>query len=406
MARAIRRLSAVAIKNAKPGLHPDGGNLYLQVSESGAKSWLFRYGINGRERWMGIGPLITVSLAEAREEATQCRALRLKGVDPIEARKANRGQQLLDAAKAVTFRKCAEGFQAAHGAAWRSKRHGAQWDQTMADYVFPTLGGLPVSSVDTSLVMKALEPIWATMPETASRIRGRIERVLDWAKARGLRTGENPARWRGHLDHLLSARNKIARVVHLPALAYAEVPAFLTELRARDGVAARALEFTILTACRTSEVLKARWSEIEGSVWTIPGERMKAGREHRVPLSNRAREILERLPRDGDFVFVGVQHGRALNVAAMLRALKRMGREDLTVHGFRSSFRDWAAETTSYPNHVVEMALAHTVGDKVEAAYRRGDLFEKRRRLMDAWSRFCTEAGDIGKVVPIGKAMK
>ena len=406
MARAIRRLSAVAIKNAKPGLHPDGGNLYLQVSESGAKSWLFRYGAGGRERWMGLGSLITVSLAEAREEALQCRSLRLKGVDPIEARRAARGQQTLDAAKAITFRKCAESYQAAHGTGWRSKRHAAQWDQSMADYAFPVFGDLPVAAIDIGLVMKALEPIWAEMPETASRVRGRIERVLDWAKARGYRVGENPARWRGHLDHLLPARNKVARAVHLPALAYPEVPSFLTQLRDQDGIAARALEFAILTACRTSEVLNARWPEFDGSVWTIPAERTKAGREHRVPLSNRALEILDRLPRDGDLVFVGA-HGRALNVAAMLRALRRMGRQDLTVHGFRSSFRDWAAETTNYPNHVVEMALAHAVGDKVEAAYRRGDLFEKRRHLMDAWARFCSSGpAGSGEVIPIGKAVK
>jgi integrase len=406
MVRKTRRLSAVAVRNAKPGLHPDGGNLYLQVADSGAKSWLFRFGRGGRERWMGLGPLITVSLAEAREKALECRKVLLAGDDPIEARKAARGQQMLDAAKTVTFRKCAEGFQSAHGAGWRSKRHSAQWDQTLAAYVFPVFGGLPVSAIDTSLVMKALEPIWTTMPETASRVRGRIERILDWAKVRGHRQGENPARWRGHLDHLLPARSKVARVNHLAALAYSEVPSFLTELRARDGIAARALEFTILTAARTSEVLGARWSEFDGNIWVVPGERMKAGREHRVPLSNRAIEILERLPRDGEFVFIGAQRGSALNVAAMLRALKRMGREDLTVHGFRSSFRDWAAETTSYPNHVVEMALAHAIGDAVEAAYRRGDLFEKRRRLMDAWGQFCATARDSAKVLPIGTSKK
>ena len=348
MARAIRRLSAVAIRNAKPGLHPDGGNLYLQVSESGAKSWLFRYGAGGRERWMGLGSLITVSLAEAREEALQCRSLRLKGVDPIEARRAARGQQTLDAAKAITFRKCAESYQAAHGTGWRSKRHAAQWDQSMADYVFPVFGDLPVAAIDIGLVMKALEPIWAEKPETASRVRGRIETGARLGEGARLPRGENPARWRGHLDKLLPrAKQGRARSRTMPALALPRGAGVHDRSCAQqEGIAARALEFTILTAAAP-----ARCSALAGLRST--GERLDdPGRAH----EGRARSTACRcrigrsgsssaLPRDGDLVFaVRTRRRRSATWRPCCGLLRRMGRDDLTVHGFRSTFRDWAAE--------------------------------------------------------------
>src|SRR5262245_21009799 len=389
MTRTRDNLSALAIRRLMtPGYHADGGNLYFRVSPGGARGWIFRFAMHGRTRDMGLGSFPDVSLAKARELAAECRGMMRDGIDPIEARRERRAADRIASAKTMTFDDCARAYIVAHEAGWRNADHRRQWAHTLAAHVSPVFGRLPVRAVDTGLVMKAIEPLWTTKPETASRVRGRIERRLDWAKVRGFRTGENPARWRGHLDHLLPARSKVARVKHLPALAYSDVPSFLAELRGRDGYAARALEFTVLTAARSSETLGARWSEIEGNVWTVPGERMKAGREHRVPLSRRALEILKHLPRDGDFVFPGAQQGRPLNVAAMLRALKRMGRADLTTHGFRSSFMDWAHEQTAFPKVVIDMALGHAVGDKVEAAYRRGDLFDKRRRLMDAWAQF------------------
>jgi integrase len=276
---------------------------------------------------------------------------------------------------------------------WKNAKHRAQWKSTLATYAYPVFGGLSVSTVDTALVLKTIEPIWGTKPETASRLRGRIEAVLDWARARGFRHGENPARWRGHLDKLLPARRKIARVKHHAALPFAEIPAFMNELRARVGVSARALEFAILTTTRTSETRNARWSEIDtaSKIWTIPAERMKAGREHRVPLNERAVAILRAMPRESDgdgFVFIGARSDRPISNMAMLELMRGL-RPGYVPHGFRSTFRDWAAETTNYQNHIVEMALAHVVGDKVEAAYRRGDLFEKRRRLMSDWARYC-----------------
>jgi integrase len=410
MLRPTRRLSAVAVRNAKPGLHPDGGNLYLQVADSGAKSWLFRFGRGGRERWMGLGALHTISLAEAREDATRCRALLRDGIDPIEAKRARRAQNALAQQSGVTFADCAARLISSHESGWRNAKHRTQWIQTLSTYAYPTLGSLPVAAIDTPLVLRVLEPIWSTKPETASRLRGRIEAVIDWAKARGIRDGENPARWKGHLDHLLPAKSKVRKVKHFAALPYVDVGKFLSQLREREGISARALEFMILTAARTGEVTGARWSEIDlaAKVWTVPANRTKAEREHRVPLSPPAIAVLEAVrPRkaaDDDLVFPGA-HGRPLVDTAMRALHRRMGYR-ITSHGFRSSFRDWAAERTSYPNHVVEMALAHAIGDAVEAAYRRGDLFEKRRRLMDEWGRFCATAKVGNKVVPIGKAVK
>jgi integrase len=395
MARTIGKLTALAVDKAKRrGYYGDGGGLFLQVSASGSKSWVFRFKEAGKLREMGLGAIHTIGLAEARDKARECRRLRLDGIDPIEARKVARSQARLAAATATTFKDCAERYIASHGAGWRSPMHAAQWPGTLGRYVYPVFGSLPVQAVDVGLVLKALEPIWTEKPETAGRVRGRIESVLDWATARGYRQGENPARWRGHLENLLPGKSKLRRVKHHAALPYGEIGDFIAQLKQQEGVATRALEFTILTAARTGEVIGASWPEINSAerLWIVPAGRMKSGKEHRVPLSDATLAILEHMQaiRQGDFVFPGGKARRPISNMAMMMTLRRMGRGDLTVHGFRSSFRDWAAERTDFPNEVAEMALAHAVSGKVEAAYRRGDLFEKRRQLMDAWSRFCT----------------
>ena len=390
--RAINKLTPKKVKDeTKPGLYADGLGLYLQVSAFGTKSWLFRFMQDGRARKMGLGPVHTVTLAMAREKATEARRKLLDGKDPIEDRNAGKNALRLSAARVVTFKACAEQYIAAHRVSWKNPKHAEQWPSTLNAYVYPVFGNIAVADVDVALVMKAIEPIWSEKPETANRVRGRVETVLDWAKARGYRDGENPARWRGHLDKLLPSRAKVAKVRHHPALPYVEVADFMAELRTLEGVSPRALEFAILTATRTSETIGARWSEIDldARMWIIPGERMKAGNEHRVPLSDRAIEVLRALPREGEFVFVGDRAGRPLSNMALLMTLRRMKRADLTVHGFRSTFRDWAAEQTAYPNELVEMALAHTVSDKTEAAYRRGDMLEKRHRLMRDWADYC-----------------
>lgn len=404
--RAIHTLSAVAVtKQKKPGYHGDGGGLYLQVSPAGTKSWIFRFKRHGRSREMGLGSLDALSLAEARDKAAECRRQVLDGLDPIEARNSMRTQNRLEAAKAMTFEECAKAYIGAHRESWKNAKHASQWENTLASYVHPVFGSLPIQSVDTALVMKALEPIWKTKTETATRLRGRVESILDWAKVRGVRSGENPARWKGHLDNLLPARSKVQAVEHHPALPYAEAGAFMHALRDEVGTAARALEFLILTAARTGEVIGATWAEIdlEQKIWTVPPERMKSKREHRVPLSPAAMKVLTAMhaARRSDYVFPGMKPDKPLSNMAMLKLLQRMKRGDLTAHGFRSTFRDWAAERTSYPGEVAEAALAHVVGDKVEAAYRRGDLFEKRRRLMVEWARYCSTVAPSAAVVPI-----
>jgi integrase len=407
VAKQTERLSDLAVRRAsKPGFYADGRQLYLQVSPTGTKSWLFRFARHGRERWMGLGPYPDVPLAEARQKAFDARRLLRDGVDPIEARRTARYAARLDEARGLTFKDCAERYIAAHEAGWRNAKHRAQWRSTLETYAFPVLGELSVAAIDTALVMKTLEPIWQAKPETAGRLRGRIEAVLDWAAARNYRTGDNPARWRGHLDKLLPARRRLARVKHHAALPSRELPVFMNELRAQIGVSARALEFAILTAARTSEVIGATWGEIDrgAKVWTVPAERMKGGRPHRVPLCERALEILDSSPHEGDHVFGGARVRKPLSQMALLMTLRRMGRARLTVHGFRSTFRDWAAESTSFPREVAEAALAHAIPDKVEAAYRRGDLFERRRQLMQAWSRYCASGAGAGAVVPIRKA--
>lgn len=392
-----KRLTAVKVeKEKKPGLYCDGQGLYLQVREGGAKSWIFRYRVDAKSRDMGLGSFNAVSLAEARESAARCRSLRAKGIDPIDLRRDEKAKKRAEAARAVSFEECARAFIEAHNAGWKNAKHAAQWAATLQTYVFPIIGALPVASIDTPLVLKVLEPIWSEKTETANRVRGRIEKILDWARVRQYRQGENPALWRGHLDHLLVRRSKLAAVKHFAALPLDEVPIFMSRLREVKGVAALGLEFCILTASRTGEALGARWSEInlKAKLWTVPAERMKAQKEHRVPLAERAMQILQEMKSlsVSEYVFPGRKALRPLSDMAFLMLLRRMGHDGLTAHGFRSSFRDWAAERTNFPREVAEMALAHTIADKVEAAYRRGDLFEKRRQLADAWSNYCERA--------------
>jgi integrase len=342
---------------------------------------------------MGLGTTHDVTLAEAREETRLWRKVLREGVDPLAARNAQRAQRRAERLGAMTFRQCAEAYVQAHAAGWKNPKHTAQWTATLETYVHPVFGDRPVKDIDTGLLLRALDPIWRTKTETASRLRGRVEAVLDWAAARKLRTGENPARWRGHLDKLLPARTKVRSVVHHPALAHGEVAVFMRQLRGCEFVAARALEFTILTAGRTGEVIGATWDEmdLEAAIWNVPAERMKSGRPHRVPLSRPALAVLEKMSgvRESDYIFTGARPGRGLSNMAMLKVMTRLGRDTLTVHGFRSTFRDWAAELTTHPNEVVEMALAHVIQGKAEAAYRRGDLLEKRRSLMEDWAAFC-----------------
>lgn len=379
----------------EPGRYADAGckGLWLQIAAAGTKSWLLRYMLHGRARAMGLGPVDLVPLAEARERARAARRLLLDGKDPLEARKAEQLAQRLDAARNLSFEACAARYIAAHEPTWRNGIHRAQWRSTLSTYAYPIIGDLPVADVDTSLVLRVLEPIWLTRAETASRLRGRIEAVLDWATARGYRQGENPARWRGHLSKILPARSKVSRVRHQPALPYKELPAFMSSLRKVDAMSARALEFLILTAARTGEVIGATRSEInvDERVWQVPAERMKGGRSHRVPLSEQAIALLQALPQiDGcEFLFPGAKPERPLSNMAMLELMRGM-RPDFVPHGFRSTFKDWATETTDHSRDIVEAALAHIVGDKVEAAYRRGDAIEKRRVLMVDWASYCS----------------
>jgi integrase len=366
--------------------------LYLQIGPTGTKSWILKFQLNGRPRAMGLGSLHITSLSQARDARDDAHRLLRDHVDPIEARKLQLQQKRLAATKTMTFREAATLCIAAREKGWRNPRHIRQWPETLAAFVYPTIGNLSVDAIDTTLVLKVLEPIWTTKSETASRVRGRIETVLDWAKTRGYRQGENPARWRGHLDMVLPKKSKVRAVEHHPALPYAQIGSFMVELRRIDTVGARALEFAILTAARSGEVLGATWNEIDLSnkLWTVPGKRMKSGREHRVPLSDAAVAVLLQMEiiREGDEVFPGRSRGH-LPKRALLLAVYGAGRRDCTVHGFRSSFRDWAAERTNFPSELAEMALAHSVGSKVEASYRRSDLFERRRRIMADWATFC-----------------
>lgn len=406
MARKTKEMSALGVSRLRdPGLHFVGGvsGLALQVTPSGARSWILRVMIGGKRRDMGLGGFPDVTLAGARDAARVARAKIKAGIDPIEEGRAARSMLAASRASALSFQQCATAYMAVKQLEWKNDKHAKQWSSTLETYAYPVIGKMLVRDIEQEHVLRVLEPIWSEKTETASRLRGRMESILDWARVRGYRKGDNPARWKGHLDTLLANPGKIAKTRHHAALPYKEIGAAMAELREVNGMGARALEFTILTAARSGETRGAVWQEIdlEAGVWTIPPDRMKMKKEHRIPLSREAVAILEALPRlgDTDLVFTGTR-GRPLSDATMTAVLRRMG-SDVTVHGFRSTFRDWASECTSYPHEVCEMALAHTIPNKAEAAYRRGDLFEKRARLMRDWAKFCGTVAKAATVTPI-----
>jgi len=394
MARHLHRLTDRQIRSATKPL-ADGGNLWV-YPRGNARSWIFRYSLAGRAREMGLGAYPDVPLAEARELAAEQRKVLKAGIDPIEHRKAERKRLASASEGATTFTQCAARYIRAHRHGWRNRKHARQWASTLKTYARPVIGATPVAAIGTDDVLAILSPIWTAKTETAKRVQGRLENILDWAAARGYRTADNPARWRGHLAKILPRPSRVKRVVHHPAMPYSELPAFMAELRERSGTAARALEFTILTASRTGEAIGAEWHEIDlqAAVWNIPAERMKAKRPHRVPLAAAAITLFGGLPRVNDYVFAGVRYRRPISSMAMLATMRRMGygvngaRGDYVPHGMRSAFRDWCAEQTAFPREVAEAALAHVNPNKVEASYQRGDLFEKRRQLMDAWAEY------------------
>jgi len=413
---AAEKLTALVVKNLNtPGMYGDGKGLWLRVKDTGAKSWVFRYTVNGKARTMGLGPYPEIGLADAREKAIEQRRQLLKGVDPLAAKEQAAAEAvataLLDKARMMTFDQCAEKYIDAHRAGWKNPKHVQQWENTLSTYASPKIGALPVAAIDNACVLQVLEPIWKDKNETASRLRGRIESILDWATVRGYRQGLNPARWKGQLDKLLPAPAKVQKNEHHAALPYAQMHSFIQALRKQEGIGRLAFEFCILTATRTSETLNARWEEIDEAtrLWTVPKERMKAGKEHVIPLSDRCMSLLSEVRALGSgegFIFPGRGDDKPLSNMTFLMTLRRMKRDDLTAHGFRSTFRDWAGETTAYPREVIEHAMAHQLKDKAEAAYARGTLLDKRRRLMADWASYCEqEPAQAGEVVPIrGKA--
>lgn len=388
MAREINKLKQPELAKLKAGYHGDGGGLYLQVTPTGSRLWVFRYRIgNNKTREMGLGPLHTVTLAEARRKALNARQKRLDGIDPITAKKPARGSR--------TFAECATEYIESHKAGWKNPKHADQWTNTLTTYAYPFIGEMLVQNVDIDAVLKCLHLIWNTKTETASRLRGRIESVLSWATVKGYREGDNPARWRGHLDQVLSKPNDVKKVTHFPALPYSKISGFMKKLRKQTegSMGAICLEFTILCACRSGESRGATWAEfdLDAGLWTIPAERMKAGKEHRVPLSMAALNIVKKLSdaKTSELVFPGMKDGQALSDMSLSAVLRRMEIKNTTVHGFRSTFRDWAGETRHYANEMVELALAHGIKDAAEKAYRRGDMVTKRREMMDDWAGYC-----------------
>lgn len=389
------------------GIHSDGAGLSLKVTKNGSKSWIYRYMLAGKAHWMGLGSYPDVSLAEAREKAAELRKLTRQNIDPLLEKRKQASVIRAAISKAITFDDASAKYIEAHKASWKNEKHAEQWTNTLKTYASPIIGSVDVSLIDTGHIMRILEKdnFWNEKTETASRVRGRIESVLDWATVRKYRTGENPARWKGHLDKLLPARSKVKKTEHHAALPWLQMGAFMVKLREQEGTAAKAVELAILTACRSGEVRGAVWDEfdLDAGIWIIPPERMKAKKEHRVPLQEKAIQLLRKQKElfPNGYVFPGMKEGKPLSDMSLTAVLRRMEQNEITVHGFRSSFRDWAAESTAYPNEMVEMALAHTIGNKVEAAYRRGDLFEKRRRMMQDWSNFCDTVIKAGEVIPL-----
>jgi integrase len=407
MPKIARELSALEVNRLKaPGLIAVGvvPGLQLQVSPTGARSWILRVKVGAKRRDMGLGAYPGVTLAQAREKARHARELIEQGQDPVLQRERKQSKLRAEQASVITFEAAARAYVDAKSVEWSNPKHAAQWPATLTKYAYPTIGKMHVADVQQTHVLQILEPIWATKTETASRLRGRIENILDWAKARGYRKDENPARWRGHLDKLLSAPEKTTKTIHHPAVPVTEVAAFYAALQQRSGMAARALEFALLTAARSGEVRGATWAEIDldAGLWIVPAERMKARKEHRVPLSASAIQLVRALPRleGSEFVFPAPRAG-ALSDMALTAVMRRMELK-FVPHGLRSTFRDWTAERTSYPRDLAEMALAHTVGDKVEAAYRRGDMLERRAKMMQTWAEFlATPAASGEKVVTL-----
>jgi len=387
------------IRDAEAGATADADGLYLKITPTGNASWQYRYQINGKRRSMGLGACSQVTLADARTKAADARRQVKSGIDPLDAQSA---ETIAEKARLITFREIAKQYIDDHRAGWRNAKHAQQWENTLIAYAYPTIGDKPPGQITTADVLAILKPIWTDKAETASRVRNRIELVIDAARAQGLSDASNPATWRGHLDKLLQKRTKASKGHHA-AMDYNDLPAFFGRLKnERDSLSSQALQLTILTAVRTSEALLADWQEFDLSakLWTIPAERMKAEKAHRVPLSDAAMDLIESQPDRKGYIFPGAKIGKPLSNMAMVMVLRKIGHPDLTVHGFRSTFRDWAAEETHYPNIVAEQALAHSVGNAVEAAYRRGDLLEKRRALMNDWATYCT-AKPAANVVPI-----
>ncbi|MFA7281798.1 MAG: integrase arm-type DNA-binding domain-containing protein [Sterolibacterium sp.] len=408
--KATMAEKSVSKLTKQPGMHAVGDPPGLYLHCHGAKSsWILRYSsLDGKRRDMGLGSYGDLTLAEARDKARTQRKLILQGIDPIEAKRELKDIRMATKAKRMTFQQCVDGYLDAHGDGWKNPKHRAQWRSTLETYAGPIIGDMNVASVDMERVLAILEPIWKEKTETATRLRGRIESVLDWATVRGYRSGDNPARWKGHLDKLLAKPSK--EVEHLAALPFAEMGAFMADLRKQEGIGAAALEFAILCAARSGEVRGATWAEIDmqGKTWVIPASRMKAKKEHRVPLSDAALAVVKKMQKCqlGELVFPGMKEGRPISDMSMTAVLRRMERRDITAHGFRSTFRDWCSESTAYPRDVCEMALAHAIDSKVEAAYRRGDLLMKRTKLMADWARYCSKPIQAGAVVPIKRAAR
>ena len=389
-------LTALKVKSLKkPGKHADRDSLYLNITKGGNKSWIYRYQLDGRRREMGLGSIKNVSLIEARELAADARKLHKRGVDPKTQRDSDEARS-----QNLTFKECAEAYIESHRIGWKNPKHVSQWSNTLTQYAYPSIGNAAIDKVDTSQVMAILRPIWNTKNETASRVRGRIENILSWATVQGYREGPNPAMWRGHLAMLLPKGSVVQEVKHHAAIPYVDMPKFMNKLAQSKSISASALNFVILTCARTSEVIGAQWNEVwlEEAVWTIPAARMKAGREHRVALSSQAIALLSNLPREGDWLFVGLKKNSHISNMAMLKFLQSgLQYPDFTVHGFRSTFRDWAAEVSHFPRELAESALAHALTNKVEAAYQRGDLLVKRRAMMQAWADYLDADGSFGK---------
>lgn len=407
MGRELNRLNTLKIqKFLSDGYYHDGDGLYLQVKKSKNKSWIFRYTLNGKTREMGLGSFKYVTLAEARQKRTELKKQLINHIDPLEERKKEILNKLSIASKKIDFETCAKMYINSQKVAWKNPKHIQQWENSLTNYAYDVIGKMPVDTIEHSHIMKILDPIWTTKTETASRVRNRIELILSWATVRNFRSGENPARWRGYLDQLLPKRSLVQKVKHMEALPYALLGNFMNKLRVANGIAPIALQFLILTATRTSEVIGAKWSEIdfENKIWTIPASRMKAKKEHKIPLSDGALNLLKKIERKDliDLIFKNERSGKELSSSALLAVIDRFELE-VTSHGFRSTFRDWCSEETNHPRDVAESALAHTLENKVEAAYRRGDFFQKRRILMEDWSKYCYDNASENQQIHINR---